>query len=187
MNVLRERFTDHLGTREGWELSVDPDDRYRHTLLFRYPTSAPEIEHTYIRGRVKIELGWRSSTEPVEVRTFKPCIADRFSDLMEHPDATCTVLSPARTFWEKATALHAESFRDIVPHFFSRHYSDVASMFRADIGKTASRDLAMLGDVREFKQCYYPAAWARYDLAVRVLPLRSTARMVIGLSNRLRG
>lgn len=166
MNTLRGRFTDHLGAREGWELSVDPDDRYQHTLLFRYPASAPDIEHTYIRGRVKIELGWRSVTEPADVRTFKPYVVDRFPDLMEHPSATCTVLSPARTFWEKVTALHAESFRDTVPHFFSRHYSDVASMFQADIGKTASGDLAMLGDVRRFKERYYPAAWARYDLAV---------------------
>jgi len=165
-NVLREQFADHLRTREGWALSVDPDDQHQHTLLFRYPPSAPEIEHTYIRGQVKIELGWRSVTEPAEARAFKPYVADRFPDLMDHPNAICTVLSPARTFWEKVTALHAASFRNNVPHFFSRHYSDVASMFQAEIGKTASRDFTMLREVREFKQRYYPAARARYDLAV---------------------
>ncbi|HEY1655349.1 MAG TPA: nucleotidyl transferase AbiEii/AbiGii toxin family protein [Candidatus Tumulicola sp.] len=165
-NVLRQRFEDRLATRTGWEITVDPDDRYRHTLLFRYPTSAPDVEHTYIRGRVKIELGWRSVTEPRELRTFTSYVATRFPDLMEDADVTCTVLLPKRTFWEKVTALHAESFRDGVPHFFSRHYSDVASMRATEIGEAASRDLAALEDVRQYKERYYPAAWARYDLAV---------------------
>lgn len=164
--ALRELFANRLGTDEGWQLLVDPDDRYAHTLLFHYPTSAPEIAHTYIRERVKIELGWRSATTPVETRTFKPYIAERFPDLMQHPDVTCTVLSPGRTFWEKVTALHAESFRDVVPHFYSRHYSDVGAMLQNSIGEAASRDLATLDDVRQYKDRYYATAWARNDLAV---------------------
>lgn len=42
-------------------------------------------------------------------------------------------LLPARTFWEEVTALHAESFRNEVPHFFSRHYSDVAEIFQTNL------------------------------------------------------
>lgn len=163
---LRRQFASRLGTDAGWDLLVDPDDRYAHTLLFRYPVSAPDIDHPYIRGLVKIELGWRSTTTPAETRVFKPYLAEHFPDLMKMPDVRCTALLPARTFWEKVTALHAESFRDEVPYFFSRHYSDVAAMFETEIGKEASRDLTMLADVREFKQRYYPAAWARYDVAV---------------------
>jgi hypothetical protein len=163
---LRRQFAARLGTGEGWELSIDPDDRYSHTLLFRYPVSAPDIEHPYIRGLVKIELGWRSTTMPAETRTFKPYLAEHFPHLMERPDVGCIALSPIRTFWEKVTALHAESFRDEVPLFFSRHYSDVAEIFQTNLGEAASRDLATLNDVREFKQRYYPAARARYDLAV---------------------
>lgn len=78
---------------------------------------------------------------------------------------TCTVLSPWRTFWEKVTALHAERFRDIVPHFYSRHYSDAAAMLNP-CRKAAPHDLAMLDEVRQYKERYYPAAWARYDRAV---------------------
>jgi hypothetical protein len=163
---LRRQFASRLGTIEGWELSIDPDDRYSHTLLFQYPVSAPDIEHPYIRGLVKIELGWRSATTPVEARTLKPYLAEHFPRLMDSPDVHCTALSPARTFWEKVTALHAESFRDEVPLFFSRHYSDVAEIFQTNLGEAASLDLAMLDDVRVYKQRYYPAAWARYDLAV---------------------
>ncbi len=38
-------------------------------------------------------------------------------------------------------------------------------MLQTQVGKVASRNLAMLEDVRAFKDVYYPAAWARYDLA----------------------
>lgn len=177
---LRGRFADRLGTREGWELSIDLEDRFRHSLLFRYPTSASDIQHSYIRQHVKIELGWRSSTTPAESRTFLPYITEQFPTLMTNAEVTGLVLLPQRTFWEKVTALHAESFRDELPHFFSRHYSDVAAMFQTDVGRDASRDLSMLEDVRKFKQLYYPTGWARYDLAVpgtlRIVPSASKLR-----------
>jgi len=85
--------------------------------------------------------------------------------LLEEPQIAASVLVPDRTFWEKVTALHAESFRAKPKQFFSRHYSDVASMLRTRIGQDASRDLAMLEDVRVFKDVYYYVARARYDLA----------------------
>ncbi len=166
MTELRQQFAGRLGTNAGWDLFVDPDDRYAHTLLFQYPVSAPDTEHPYIRGLVKIELGWRSTTKPIEARTVKPYIADHFPQLMESADARCTALSSARTFWEKVTAIDAESFREEVPYFVSCHYSDVAAMFQTGRGRAAFRDLSMLDDVRKFKQRYYPAARARYDLAV---------------------
>jgi hypothetical protein len=85
--------------------------------------------------------------------------------LLQTPQVTCSVLVPDRSFWEKVTALHAESFREDVRPFFSRHYSDVAAMLQTQIGRAASRDLAMLEDVRVFKDVYYHSARARYDLA----------------------
>ncbi len=93
------------------------------------------------------------------------------------------MLLPARTFWEKVTALHAESFRDVVPHFFSRHYSDVAELIETEVGRAASRDVAMLDEVRKFKQTYYPAAWAHYDRAapgsLKIIPSDEKVRVLI--------
>jgi hypothetical protein len=63
------------------------------------------------------------------------------------------------------TALHAESFRERTSRFFSRHYSDVAAMLKTQTGQGASRDHAMLEDVRVFKDIYYHAAWDHYELA----------------------
>ncbi len=135
-------------------------------MLFKYPWSDPSREHDYIRGRVKIELGWRSATTPAEERTVIPYAATYFPNLFTNPTVRCNVLTVDRTFWEKAAALHAESFRDQVPRFFARHYSDVAELSRTDRGVGALADLEMLEAVRRYKQRYYPSAWARYDLAL---------------------
>jgi len=46
-----------------------------------------------------------------------------------------------RTFWEKATALHAEAHRPSAsapPAYFSRHYYDLAMLLDPDEGKAAS-------------------------------------------------
>jgi hypothetical protein len=128
------------------------------------PQSAPALRHSYVRGFVKIELGWRARTAPFELRSVSPYVADIPMPL-EISTITCNVLVPDRTFWEKVTALHAESFRAETRPFFSRHYSDVAAILQTRSGKVASRDISMLEDVRSFKDVYYHAAWARYDLA----------------------
>ncbi len=165
-DAIYERFQVLLEGNIDWHLALDTEDRFGHTLLFQYPTSMPGVSHTYIRERVKMEFGWRSSTSPTEIRAIGPYLADCYPDLIDPLSVKCTVLSPARTFWEKVTALHAQSFRDEVPRFFSRHYSDVAAIFTSTLGLVAARDFGMLTDVRAFKQMYYPSAWARYDLAV---------------------
>ncbi len=85
--------------------------------------------------------------------------------LVEEPQVICNVLVPDRAFWEKVTALHVESFQAKAKQFFSRHYYDVSAMLQTQIGQVASRDLAMLEDVCAFKNIYYYAASARYDLA----------------------
>ena len=163
---LQQIFQERLGATEDWELNPDPHDPYQHSLLFRYPLSGVDSTHPYIRNSVKIELGWRSADEPVEMRVIRPYIADQYSELRLNLDIRCTVLAPVRTFWEKVTALHAESFRERTPQFFSRHYSDVAAMSETVLGKMAARNLEMLDDVRRFKERYYASAWARYYLAI---------------------
>lgn len=161
--LLRSQIVERLGGEEGWDLLLDSSDP--NTLLFHYPKSDPGRAYGYLRGTVKIELGWRAKSAPSELKKIEPYLAGIPMLLNESP-LVCTVLSPDRTFWEKVTALHAESFRDNPKQFLSRHYSDVAAMLRTRIGINASRDLSMLDDVRAFKSVYYYAAWAHYDLAV---------------------
>ncbi len=162
LSTLRSRTAALLGIFDGWKIGIDSSDR--DALLFEYPKSDPDRVQPYIRGVVTIELGWRAKTAPSELKAVVPYFAET-PMILQEPQISCNVLAPDRTFWEKVTALHAESFRENPRRFLSRHYSDVTAMLQTQVGKFAARDLAMLDDVRAFKDVYDPAAWARYDLA----------------------
>jgi hypothetical protein len=168
-------FAKRLPSLTGCILDVDPEDPLAHTLLFQYPTSRQTAESSYIRSRVKIEFGWRSSVAPAETRSVTPYVAESLPNLFTQPDVACTTLAPVRTFWEKVTAIHATNQRMELPPFYSRHYADVAAMFQTGTGKDASHDLAMLDDVRTFKERYYRSSKARYDLAGARFNLRGNS------------
>ncbi len=161
--VLRDQFASRLKSMNGWSIDRDANDPF--SLLFMYPKSDPSRAHSYVRDVVKIELGWRAKAAPSELRSVRPYVAE-IPMLLDSPEIECSVLVPDRTFWEKVTALHAESHRETTSRFFSRHYSDVAAILGTEIGQRACADFNMLEDVRAFKNAYYHAAWARYDLAV---------------------
>lgn len=161
--LLRAQIADRLGGDQGWDLLLDSSDP--NTLLFHYPKSDPGRAYGYLRDTVKTELGWRAKSAPSELRKIEPYLAD-IPMLLDESQLVCTVLRPDRTFWEKVTELHAESFRVAPKQFFSRHYSDVAAMLRTRIGLEASRDLSMLDDVRDFKSIYHRAGWPHYEPAV---------------------
>ncbi len=85
------------------------------------------------------------------------------------PEVRVTALLAKRTFWEKATILHAKYHRGPgkpVLARYSRHYYDVAMLSQTPIKDEALADLQLLRDVVRHKETLYPAAWARYDLAV---------------------
>ena len=136
LSTLRAAFGARLGSVDDWSIEVDANDPT--TLLFQYPKSDPDRKDSYIRSLVKIELGWRAKTAPSEPQSVGPYLAE-IPRLLTDPQVSCNVLMPDRTFWEKVTALHAESFRPKAKQFVSRHYSDVAAMLHTHVGNTASR------------------------------------------------
>ena len=80
-----------------------------------------------------------------------------------------TSLLAKRTFWEKATILHAEFHRPAErnpPGRYSRHYYDVAMMAGRSVKQEAFEDLDLLAAVVKHKQTFYASAWAQYPLAV---------------------
>jgi hypothetical protein len=76
------------------------------------------------------------------------------------------VLSPARTFWEKATLMHVEcqrgAFRTRAERL-SRHWYDLAMLADQVHGQAAVADRALLGDVVKHKKVFYNASYANYD------------------------
>jgi hypothetical protein len=96
------------------------------------------------------------------------------------PSAKVSVLSPLRTFWEKATLIHVECYRPeprIGADRLSRHWSDLAALADHDIGKRAVADRAMLADVVKHKAVFFYSAHANYDAVLggelRLVPERA--------------
>ena len=117
-------------------------------MNFHYPTALAATEYEnmgYITHRVKLELGARGDPWPTEQRMIRPYAADDFPDFFEDPDSVVVVLSARRTFWEKATALHAEAHRPAespTAQYFSRHYYHLAMLLDTDEGKAAVADFS---------------------------------------------
>ncbi|MDE2465050.1 MAG: nucleotidyl transferase AbiEii/AbiGii toxin family protein [Alphaproteobacteria bacterium] len=133
-------------------------------MRLHYP-SALESPGDYVGNSVLIEFGGRNITEPNEEHEVRPDIADHVADL-EFPRSTVSVLSPARTFWEKATLMHVECQRDGLrtgAERLSRHWYDLAMLADLAHGQAALADRALLADVIKHKKVFYSASYANYD------------------------
>jgi hypothetical protein len=119
----------------------------------------------YVPSFVLLEFGARNVTEPNEQYTVKPYIADILPTL-NFPQAKVTVLSPARTFWEKATLIHVECNRGQLKQNaarLSRHWYDLVMIAEHDIGKTALANKGLLNEVIKHKTIFFNTSYARYD------------------------
>ncbi len=118
---------------------------------------------------VKIECGARSDDWPAETKTITPYVAEAFPERIPDAATSLKVLSIERTFWEKATILHAEAHRDpakATPARFSRHYADMAELSgHASVTASLARD-DLRARVVQHKTVFFSSAWARYETAV---------------------
>lgn len=138
-------------------------------LWFTYPSVTPQTS-AYIAKRVKPEFGSLTNQQPSVQATARTLLssvlpADAFTDLT----APVVALDVARTFWEKATILHAEHHRpEYLPvrDRFARHYSDFCALWRQDHARAAGlARLDLLADVALRKSRYFASAWAHYGTA----------------------
>ncbi|MFG1343322.1 nucleotidyl transferase AbiEii/AbiGii toxin family protein [Xanthobacter autotrophicus DSM 431] len=178
--ALRAAIVEQLGEPANGEWSLEIDAGDAQTVNFHYPTALPAAEYegmAYITPRVKFELGARGDPWPTEEKIIRPYAADDYPDFFEDPDTSVTVLSARRTFWEKATALHAEAHRPTespTPQYFSRHYYDLAMLLDTDEGQAAIADLDLLAQVAHHKATFFRSSWASYETArpgtLRLMP-----------------
>ncbi len=133
-------------------------------LRVYYP-SLFEDESNYLQKNVFIEFGGRNSTEPSETCVIKTILSDEMKDLV-FPVAQVNVLSPLRTFWEKATLVHVECHRGRLsnkPERLSRHWYDLAKLSDSWVGQNALLDRNLLEDVVLHKKAFFRASYAKYD------------------------
>ncbi|MFM2397729.1 MAG: hypothetical protein RLZZ144_979 [Pseudomonadota bacterium] len=137
-----------------------------HAINIVYPAA---FSDAYLRPAVLLEIGPLAAWLPSDTFQIRPYAAEAFPQLFKQATSAVQAIRAERTFWEKATILHYEANRpegSSQPTRYSRHYYDLAMMAVAPVKDVALADLALLEDVANFKQRFYPRGWARYDQAV---------------------
>ena len=163
--ALRVRCEEVLGEGGTWSLGVS--EQNPNTIEFRYPpTSTKRLD--YVAPQVVLELGTHAEFVPHDRFTIRSFVAEEFPNLVRDGEVEVVALLAKRTFWEKATILHAEYHRPPekpVPDRYARHYYDLAMLAQGPIRTEALADMELLAQVVRHKETFYPSAWARYDLA----------------------
>ena len=142
-------------------------------LLFNYPSALPQ-PGGYIAKQVKLEFGALTNQQPAEHRRVAAMLsaapgtslAAAFDDLQ----AEVVALALERSFWEKATILHAEYHRpreQPIRDRFARHYADFAALWLHPGRDAALARLDLLEDVVQHKSRFFASAWAHYRTARR--------------------
>ena len=166
--AIHKNFSDTIGEK-GWDIIIDPDDF--QTVLFRYPqglvsqgTSIPK----YIKPAVRLEMGARSDSWPANEYNITPYAAEVLPQAFQNPSCSINTLEAIRTFWEKATLLHAEYHRSDIKEpseRISRHYYDLYHLSKSNVRKEAFERMSILERVVEHKQIYFYSKWAHYETA----------------------
>jgi hypothetical protein len=154
----------HFGCASECQLSVSDDGESIHV---HYPAMAADAKG-YLRDHVLVEFGGRNIIDPNGVHAIQPEIAELFEGIAFPKAEQVVVLSPARTFWEKATLIHAQCNKPIPEgkERLSRHWYDLAMLLKHDVGTAAKNDLDLLDDVIALKSVFYNSGTAHYGKCV---------------------
>lgn len=161
--ALKAKLSEELPSDQDWSIEIDGQDP--QTILFHFPQAgSPGI--SYIQPSVRIELGARSDHWPQARHEIRSILGETLD--LPLGVATVQALAAERTFWEKATLLHAEYHRDPaqpMPARYARHYHDLARLAASGIADAALADVDLRKRVVAHKSVYFRSKWARYDLA----------------------
>jgi hypothetical protein len=155
-----------------FSIVIDEDDSDRSTLLFQNPSLFASDNTAYIQPRVKLEGGGRSALDPHQDCSIKPFIADVLNT-WNFSVPNIMSIAPERTFWDKVMILHGWhcGYRDESKELsdrqrVSRHYYDVAMIFKTSTGQNAVQDSQLREDVRKHTQIIFKGAWKKLEEAV---------------------
>lgn len=152
------------GTWLRYELDADAKSPI---IYFRYPSTQPG-SFAYVAREVKLELGTLTDQQPTGQHPVRPLLADAYPALFEGWTCEVTALALERTFWEKATILHAEFHRppeQPTPDRYARHYFDMVKLLGHPQAHTFLADHAQCARVVDWKRRVFARGWARYDEA----------------------
>ncbi|NJL53562.1 MAG: nucleotidyl transferase AbiEii/AbiGii toxin family protein [Hydrococcus sp. SU_1_0] len=155
------------------DCSVALDENDKSTLLFQYPSLFVLDNNSYVQPRIKLEGGARSALDPHEKHMIQPFIANELQG-WDFSIPNITTISLQRTFWDKIMILHGWScgYRDDKNRLptdaqrLSRHYYDVATIYKTDIGRNAVDNAELRESVRQHTENFFYSAWRKLDQAV---------------------
>ncbi len=184
--AVNTRFMPELETVIASTLGAAPDADHWLTfeldptsqspvILFPYPRAV--APGSYIPPLVKMEFGSLTDQRPTGTHVITPFIAMLAPDAFDDFHAEVVALEIERTFWEKATILHAEYHRPAdqpLRDRLARHYADFAALWKHSGGRAAAARLDLLERVRIHKSRFFTSSWAHYDTVapgtVRLVP-----------------
>lgn len=169
--VLEKLISRQLGGKTGgrpWLRFELEQASHSPVIHFDYPTTLPN-PLPYIRTAVKIEFGSLTDQRPTGTHRIVPLVAELAPEAFVDFRAEVVALEVERTFWEKATILHAEFHRPAdkaQPPRYARHFSDFVALWRHPSGRIAAERIDLLERVRLHKSRYFASSWAHYKSAV---------------------
>jgi hypothetical protein len=164
-NLLSQSLEHPSHVKTWFRYEVDPRTD-SPVLWLDYESTLPSA-HGYIIPAVKLEFGSLTDQRPIGQHLIRPMLANVLPGL-EAERNTVVAMEVERTFWEKATILHAEYHRpanQTIGERFSRHYSDLAALWKHPAGAAAVSRLDLLQRVAVFKSRFFSSSWANYDSA----------------------
>lgn len=170
--ALEADFATILGNKgkgAAWDVGLTRENDGSPTLSFMYPAGTalhglPIPEH--IKASVRIEIGARGELWPSKILAITPYAAEEFPKVFSVPACDINVLEIERTFWEKATLLHAEGHRPEskpLPSRLSRHHGDLAALAVSPYRTSSLKRLDLLDAVARHKALFFRSSWAHYD------------------------
>jgi Nucleotidyl transferase AbiEii toxin, Type IV TA system len=161
-DTVRARLTEWIGTQPlpilsskienaGINASLKLED---DNIVLKY--EAVRSGTGYVRPAVLLEFGARSTGEPAEHHQITCDISDALPDL-QTPIANPRVMRAERTFWEKATAIHAYCLRETFRggDRYARHWYDLDCLDQVGIAAAAISDRDLASDVATHKQHFF--------------------------------
>ncbi len=119
----------------------------------------------YIRPVVKVEISCLSMKEPFEVKRISSLVGEAFTELDDETVADIPIISPVRTFLEKAFLLNEEYQRKNPRHIrMSRHLYDLERLMDTSFATTALADRKLYREIIEHRQRFYHVGGVDYTL-----------------------
>lgn len=151
-----------------WSVDISTTDP--QAVLFTFPS--PAAAYGYGQPVVKAEFGARGDPWPTAARAVVPYLEELYEGTAGEAITEVVTLEPERTFWEKATLLHALHHGTLEKPDkrvgrLSRHLYDVHQIWHSGPRDRLLVDPSLLEAVVAHKTVFFKETKARYDLAAQ--------------------